>query len=189
MGCKLKSLLRGISSIVLVGVGTVEVGGLKPLRRRLTWVLFESRLGVASYLFLRQQDYRDHRDKIFSKFVSMIEELVEARSSSLKLTDWDAPGSSGGGGEVGDDGGSGVAGGGGGGGTGGAGAGDPCQFTADLRRGVTAMHNVLQQQLPSDQLQVRRFWPVMNRSFQCTRRIFFPGDVPSSKRRTRYWHV
>lgn len=95
---------------------------------------------------LRLQDYRDHRDKIFSKFVSMIEELIEARSGSLKLTDWDAPGSSGG-----DDGGAGNGVGGGGLGT----PNEPCQFTADLRKGVTAMHNVLQQQLPADQLQVR----------------------------------
>lgn len=69
----------------------------------------------------------------------MIEEHIDARSSSLKLTDWDAPGSSGAGG-------------------GGGGAGDPCQFTADLRKGVTAMHNVLQHQLPPEELQVIFFF-------------------------------
>lgn len=98
---------------------------------------------------LGRKDYRDHRDKILSKFVSMIEELIDARSGSLKLTDWDTQGLAGGGGgpeESGSASGSG--------GAGGAGGGEPCQFTADLRKAVTAMHNVLHQQLPPEQLQV-----------------------------------
>lgn len=100
-----------------------------------------------------QQDYRDHRDKIFSKFVSMIEELIEARAGSLKLTDWDTPGGragswAGAAGAESSGGGSGAEGG------GAAAGGDPCQFTADVRKAVTAMHNILQQQLPPEQLQV-----------------------------------
>lgn len=76
-----------------------------------------------------------------SKFVSMIEELIESRSSSLKLTDWDTPAAAGGGG--------------GGSAGGGAGkGGDPCQFTVDVRKAVSTMHNILQQQLPPEQLQV-----------------------------------
>lgn len=69
----------------------------------------------------------------------MIEELIDTRSSSLKLTNWDAPGdaSLSGAGEEG-----------------GAGGGEPCQFTADVRKAVTTMHNILQQQLPPEQLQV-----------------------------------
>ncbi|CAN0510637.1 unnamed protein product, partial [Laminaria digitata] len=94
-----------------------------------------------------KQDYRDHRDKILSKFVSMIDDLIEARSSSLKLTDWDTPG-----GARGDNKGAGKSGTGGAGA--GAGAGEPCQFTADVRKAVTAMHNILHQQLPQEQLQV-----------------------------------
>lgn len=92
----------------------------------------------------------------------MIEELIEARSGSLKLTDWDAPGSStAGGGDGGDGGGAGA-------------ASEPCQFTADLRKGVTAMHNVLQQQLPPEQLKVKLpsvvfplavFWACRSRSW------------------------
>lgn len=103
------------------------------------------------------QDYRDHRDKIFSKFVSMIEDLVEARAGSLKLTDWDTTpgGRAGGGGAAAaadpSGGGSGAE---GGGGKVAAAGGDPCQFTADVRKAVTAMHNILQQQLPPEQLQV-----------------------------------
>ena len=86
------------------------------------------------------QDYRDHRDKILNKFVSMIEELIDSRSSTLRLTNWDTPGGSDAGGSV----------------EGGAAMGsDPCQFTADVRKAVTAMHNILQQQLPPEQLQVR----------------------------------
>ncbi|CBJ32982.1 conserved unknown protein [Ectocarpus siliculosus] len=104
-------------------------------------------------------DYRDHRDKILTKFVSMIEELIEARSGTLKLTDWDTPG--GGRGAA-------VAAAGESSGDGGAAAGggaDPCQFTADVRKGVTAMHNILQQQLPPEQLQAvfRRMFAVITR--------------------------
>lgn len=100
---------------------------------------------------LSSQDYRDHRDKILNKFVSMIEELIEARSSSLKHTDWDTPGGGRGRGGKGATAGA-TAEASGAGGEGGGG--DPCQFTADVRKAVTAMHNILQQQLPAEQLQV-----------------------------------
>lgn len=76
----------------------------------------------------------------------MIEELIEARSGSLKLTDWDTPGGTGADGSAGGSGERGAAGGGSG--------GEPCQFTADVRKAVTAMHNILHQQLPPEQLQV-----------------------------------
>lgn len=87
----------------------------------------------------------------------MIEELIEARSGSLKLTDWDTPGGRAGSGAAAASakavessaGGSGAEGG------GAVAGGDPCQFTADVRKAVTAMHNILQQQLPPEQLQVR----------------------------------
>ena len=81
----------------------------------------------------------------------MIEELIEARAGSLKLTDWDTPGGRAGGGAAAAEssgGGSGADGG------GAAAGGDPCQFTADVRKAVTAMHNILQQQLTPEQLQV-----------------------------------
>lgn len=82
----------------------------------------------------------------------MIEELIEARSGSLKLTNWDTPG-----GRAGSGAGAGAGSSGRGAGAEGEGAaagGDPCQFTADVRKAVTAMHNILQQQLPPEQLQV-----------------------------------
>ncbi|CAN0254260.1 unnamed protein product, partial [Ectocarpus sp. 4 AP-2014] len=110
-----------------------------------------TRLPQKHHLLLAQmdavaQDYRDHRDKILTKFVSMIEELIEARSGTLKLTDWDTPGGGrGAAAAVGESSGDGGAAAGGG--------ADPCQFTADVRKGVTAMHNILQQQLPPEQLQ------------------------------------
>eukprot|EP00752_Nemacystus_decipiens_P001861 g1793.t1 len=130
-----------------------------------------TRLPQKHHLLLAQmdavaQDYRDHRDKIFSKFVSMIEELIEARSGSLKLTDWDTPGGRAGGGAAAAASAAESSGGGSGADGGGAAAGgDPCQFTADVRKAVTAMHNILQQQLPPEQLQAvfRRMFAVITR--------------------------
>lgn len=77
----------------------------------------------------------------------MIEELIEARSSTLKLTDWDTPGGAGGAGNGNASGSGNLA-------TADGAGGEPCQFTADVRKAVTAMHNILQQQLPPEQLQV-----------------------------------
>lgn len=95
----------------------------------------------------------------------MIEELIEARSGSLKLTDWDTPGggraaaAAAAAGESSGDGGAAAGGG-----------GDPCQFTADVRKAVTAMHNILQQQLPPEQLQVM----VIGGRYWFDLRLFFP---------------
>ncbi|CAM9617148.1 unnamed protein product [Discosporangium mesarthrocarpum] len=114
------------------------------------------------------EDYRDHRDKILRKFVSMIEELLEARSAALKSTDWDDPSAKG------------SAGGRGAGGT------EPCQFTADVRKGVMAMHNVLQQQLPPEQLQdvFHRIFTLLNRKVpECFERDGMPPSTAAGRQR------
>lgn len=80
----------------------------------------------------------------------MIEELIDTRSSSLKLTNWDAPGDANSSGS-------------------GAGGSEPCQFTADVRKAVTTMHNILQQQLPPEQLQVTH--GIANDVHGCTNRV------------------
>lgn len=72
------------------------------------------------------QDFSEHHEKILAKFVSIIQEVIEQSSSTLKGTDWDR--------------------------VGGTGEGTECRFMADVVKGVTAMHRVLQQQLPPEQL-------------------------------------
>jgi len=69
------------------------------------------------------QDFLEHHEKILAKFVSIIEELVQASSASLEVLDWDTMGS------------------------------ESCEFLVSVMKGTSTMHKVLHQQLPPSQLQ------------------------------------
>lgn len=71
-----------------------------------------------------KQDYLEHHERILSKFVSIVGEIVEALSNSISSTDWDRSGGA-----------------------------SNCQFITDSIKNITTMHKVLSAQLPPEQVQ------------------------------------
>jgi len=71
-----------------------------------------------------KQDYLEHHERILSKFVSIVGEIVESLSNSIGSTDWDRSGGA-----------------------------SNCQFIVDSIKNITTMHKVLSAQLPPEQVQ------------------------------------
>ncbi|KAG5175926.1 Vps54-like protein-domain-containing protein, partial [Tribonema minus] len=96
------------------------------------------------------QEFGEHHEKILAKFVSIIQELVDAACPVLREEDWDkvdAAGDSSG--AVTDE----------------HTRSHQSQFMGEVVRGVSAMHKVLQQQLPPEQLKdvFSRIFSLLNR--------------------------
>jgi hypothetical protein len=93
-----------------------------------------------------KQDYLEHHERILSKFVSIVAEIVHSLSKSVVAADWDrTTTSSSQGAQEGSQG--------------------SCPFVADVIKNTTTMHKVLSAQLPPEQVQeiFTRIFELLNR--------------------------
>jgi len=103
-----------------------------------------------------KQDLVEHHERILSKFVSIVGEIVDSLSRSVGSTDWDRSGALTTGAAASSSSSTGVGGGGGGGGDALASASSgssSCPFVTDAIKNVSTMHKVLSAQLPPEQVQ------------------------------------
>jgi hypothetical protein len=102
-----------------------------------------------------KQDYLEHHERILSKFVSIVAEIVHSLSKSVVAADWDRTTSSQGAQE---------------------GSQGSCPFVADVIKNTTTMHKVLSAQLPPEQVQ-----EIFTRIFELlNRKVGFPSFHSSS---------